>query len=105
PYGRRMHIPDPPLSAGLALVVKAPAQLLDLELELHKAPHDELELATRRALLPAQHGANVHREQPRRARGSDLARKILRLDLVSGREHHHALDKIPQLAHVARPRV
>src|SRR3954462_10559531 len=34
-----------------------------------------------------------------------LARKISRLDLVSWREHDHALDEIAKLAHITRPRV
>ena len=35
----------------------------------------------------------------------DLPRQVIRLDLVPRRKHHHALDEIPKLAHVARPRI
>src|SRR6476660_931234 len=36
---------------------------------------------------------------------ADLSGQILGLDLVTRREHDHALDEIPKLTHVPRPRV
>src|SRR6185312_3533406 len=105
---RGVHVADPARRLapdGAATVIHPAAQLLDLQLELEQAAHDELELAPRRALLAAHDRTDVHRQQPRCAAVADVARQIARLDLMSGREHYHALDQIAELTHVPRPRV
>src|SRR5262249_4918550 len=70
-----------------------------------QAAHDELQLAAAGALLSAHDGTDVYRQQPRGPPFPDLPRQIAGLDLVSGRQHDHALDQVAKLAHIARPRI
>ena len=48
---------------------------------------------------------HAHWKQPRRPALTDLARKVAGENLVARRQHNHALDQVPQLAHVAGPRI
>ena len=43
-----------------------------------------------------------HRQQAARPL-QDVGRDVGRPDLGAGRQHHHRLDQVPELAHVARP--
>src|SRR6185437_10958523 len=90
------HVADPG-TVGHAVLVHPAAQLLHLELELEQAADDELQLASRRALLPAENRSDVHWKEPSRAALADLPRKVPGLDLVAGGEHDHALDQVAQL--------
>ena len=85
-----------------AFVVQPATHLLYLKFELDETPHDELQLAASSALFISEYRSDVHRQIPG-ATVSDLSGQILRLDLVPGREHDHALDEVPQLADVPRP--
>src|SRR5262249_52817998 len=93
------------LLARRPLFCQLTTQFLHLQLELDEAPNDELELPPFDARTLAHHRTHVHGKKPRATALTNLSRNVRRTDLTTGREHHHALHEIPELAHVARPRI
>src|SRR5206468_11362566 len=84
-------------------IIDAVPQLFHLELELQEAAEDELELPTIPTLAPRHHGPGVHGQETGVPPVPDLPREIFGPDLATVRQHDHALDEVPQLAHVPRP--
>src|SRR2546425_3712468 len=78
-----------------------PPQRLKLHLQFDERTKDELQL-----LAPGSETLPRRRRDPHRqcARAlPDVARNVRGTDLALGREHHHRLDEILELAHVAGP--
>src|SRR5207245_1149303 len=82
----------------LGPLLDAAAQLLDLELQVHEAVEDELELlagdVTARGRDPDREPASPL---------ADVPRDVARPDFAFGGEHDHRFDEVAQLAHVAGP--
>src|SRR5882724_1584146 len=98
----KSRIPSPNfnnLHAFRRLVVDASPQVLELQLELHQRPEDEPELLA--GDFAGGGGRDAHRQ--RAAPLADVAWDVRGADLALGREHHHRLDEILELADVPRP--
>src|SRR5437879_805966 len=82
----------------LGPLLDAPAQLLDLELEVHQAVEDEFQLL-------ARHVPGRARDPDREPAPplTDVARDVARPDFALRGEHDHGFDEVAQLAHVPRP--
>src|SRR6478672_3101446 len=98
------HLPNeraPPAERGA--LVHLSAEILHLELQLEEAAEDELQLAAVGPLGPLHHRPGMHGEETGVPALPDLPREIFGPDLATVREHDHALDEVPELAHVAGP--
>src|SRR5947208_481584 len=76
-------------------------QGLQLHFQLNKCAEDEFQLLTPDSRPLAHRRRNRHRERPDAL--ADVARDVAGADLALRREHHHGLDQVTELAHVARP--
>ena len=81
----------------LRVVVQPAPELLHLELQLHQASEDELQLVPRSPPAPRLATGPGGRSRPSSTSGDAGP------DLGARGQHHHALDQVPELAHVAGP--